>query len=50
VTGLSFGLPETAEIMIGILKTIRPGLARVGGLFGVELPAHVGLRVTRFVD
>jgi putative ABC transport system substrate-binding protein len=43
VTGLSFGLPETAEVVIGILKAIRPRLARVGGLFTAGLPpAHMG--------
>jgi putative ABC transport system substrate-binding protein len=43
VTGLSWGFPETAEIMIGILKSVRPGLARVGGLFASGVPAeHMG--------
>jgi putative ABC transport system substrate-binding protein len=43
VTGLSFGLPETAEIVIALLKSMRPGLARVGGVFGKGMPtAHMG--------
>ena len=43
VTGLSWGFPETAEIMIGILKSVRPGLRRIGGLFASGLPKeHMG--------
>ena len=43
VTGLSFGLSETAEIVIAMLKSMRPGLARVGGLFAKGMPAaHMG--------
>ena len=43
VTGLSFGLAETAEIVIAMLKSMRPGLKRVGGLFAKGTPAaHMG--------
>ena len=43
VTGLSLGFPETAGIMIDILKKMRPGLTRVGGLFAKGTPAaHMG--------
>jgi putative ABC transport system substrate-binding protein len=43
VTGLSFGLPETADIVVGIFKALRPGLKRVGGIFAKGTPpAHRG--------
>jgi putative ABC transport system substrate-binding protein len=33
ITGLSLGLHESAEIVMGILKSMRPQLRRVGGIF-----------------
>ena len=38
VTGLSFGFPESAELVVAILKSIRPGRARVGGIFAKGMP------------
>lgn len=44
VTGLSFGFPETAGIVIGILKALLPGLQRVAGVFPAGLaPEHRGV-------
>lgn len=34
ITGISFGLPEAAEIVIGLFKAMRPGLKRVGAVVG----------------
>jgi putative ABC transport system substrate-binding protein len=43
VTGLSLGFAETAHIVIGMLKSMRPELARLGGLFASGTPAaHMG--------
>jgi putative ABC transport system substrate-binding protein len=43
ITGLSFGLAETAQIVVGILKTLRPALGRLSGIFPASLSAvHMG--------
>ena len=43
VTGLSFGLSETTQIVISMLRSMRRGLVRVGGLFAQGTPrAHMG--------
>ena len=38
VTGLSFGLREAADMVVGILRSVRPRLARVGGIFPKGMP------------
>ena len=38
ITGLSFGLPETAEITVSIFRMLRPGLKRLGGFFARGTP------------
>jgi putative ABC transport system substrate-binding protein len=43
VTGLSFGLPEAAEISMALMKLMRPRLKRIAAVFSPDMPpAHRG--------
>ena len=44
VTGLSWGVPETAGITLGILRAMRPGLWGVASIHPVGRPAAAGGR------
>jgi putative ABC transport system substrate-binding protein len=44
VTGLSYGLPESAGIVFGLLKMLRPALRRVAIAYPVGMPIAVQLR------